>query len=801
MDNFPPRNPHLERGLDEILFRNGHPSFRKPPPTIHQRMMVVDHMRVRPPPPPAQHFMQPRPELDQMMNRGMMPKQHFHMPIHRVGPPMAVAPKTFQMNEWTNVIENRQMENDMGKMERSLNINDVNLNKNNMIQRRADLGIESYSYMVQKNMENKRNKFSKSSRFPMKKNNNNNNNNNNIRNKQFDRKRYHPDQMKSGKKKKFNKNEVSSSTPMEVKETKKLEDGEIASDTEEMNDDDYYAEYEPMSHDVSSQQLMEQKMMVNRASMIGFPMSKPLNYVRKDKVQSSQPISCHSNKSVKHIQRISKGKDGIRKKGRNLKHQRNIIDDDDDEEIGEIPSKNLQVKQSDEMDVDVRKKSTIKNEVEMKVVEKEKDVKMKREEIPEKKTKQILIPPCFPIPSEWLVEHPEYYEISGLDPKKFSGIKKKPHQKEKTNNNKNKVNVFDNVILTNDEIMEMTKTKNHFQLLRHALIYDDIGAIKALVAAETEHLSSMKIEEEFSEKNFINYLKHFQYIQTQSQLDDQREKLELMRKNVYKTRDQLNNETDKVKKEKLKKELVNKLILPIYPNRIDRSHYGRFTSDDTDDRISLYISQWLGEPKTEFIKRCVKKLGRVKTLSLFFLAEDIVNIGGWLTKDKKRSRTSGGIFFALLKRDYSLDQDVVKEILDDDVEVKAKKKKQSRQRKRQQLKEIEKNLLGKEDKKETNKIDILEEAKRWRNVPPPSIVSSTMNDPSILLQSNPYTMVSNQASLHPMFSHNLTVNETFPLMVNPANIASIGENVDGKIMGTINDVMEPIPMELFPTGN
>lgn len=75
---------------------------------------------------------------------------------------------------------------------------------------------------------------------------------------------------------------------------------------------------------------------------------------------------------------------------------------------------------------------------------------------------------------------------------------------------------------------------------------------------------------------------------------------------------------------------------------------------DLDEAVVKEIARCLKEPNHEVISRCVRVLGKKKSLELLYATQDIIDNGGMLTADGKRYRTPGGIYLQLVKVDETI---------------------------------------------------------------------------------------------------------------------------------------------------
>jgi hypothetical protein len=93
-----------------------------------------------------------------------------------------------------------------------------------------------------------------------------------------------------------------------------------------------------------------------------------------------------------------------------------------------------------------------------------------------------------------------------------------------------------------------------------------------------------------------------------------------------------------------------------------RTHI-RVTELDTDELVIREIARCLEEPNIDVITRCVRVLGKKKSLELLYATEDIVQTGGMLTSDGFRRRTPGGTYLQLVKIDQTILKCQKKQIL------------------------------------------------------------------------------------------------------------------------------------------
>lgn len=132
-----------------------------------------------------------------------------------------------------------------------------------------------------------------------------------------------------------------------------------------------------------------------------------------------------------------------------------------------------------------------------------------------------------------------------------------------------------------------------------------------------------------------------------------------------------------------------------------RSHV-HVTELDTEQAVAKEIAKQLCENNLEIISRCVKVLGRKKSLEILFATQDIEEIGGMFTSDGNRRRSPGGVYLQLIKRDDSILTVQKKQIFIED-EDKKKKKKIVKRLKQKAKFEIAKKVLHEQVKRDGQK--------------------------------------------------------------------------------------------------
>lgn len=86
----------------------------------------------------------------------------------------------------------------------------------------------------------------------------------------------------------------------------------------------------------------------------------------------------------------------------------------------------------------------------------------------------------------------------------------------------------------------------------------------------------------------------------------------------------------------------------------------------SDEDYGRDIAEKLEEEKSDLIIRVVAVIGKEASLNLFKITQKIEREGGMLTMNKFRRRTPGGIFLFLLKSSDKIDEELKKEVFDDD---------------------------------------------------------------------------------------------------------------------------------------
>lgn len=101
--------------------------------------------------------------------------------------------------------------------------------------------------------------------------------------------------------------------------------------------------------------------------------------------------------------------------------------------------------------------------------------------------------------------------------------------------------------------------------------------------------------------------------------------------------------------------------------------------------------------KVDLIERCVKTLGRNKSLELLYAAQDIEDAGGMYTEDDQRRRTPGGVYIQLIKSDNTILSVQKKKIFIQSLEEKKLHKRKKRFNQKQRLQREKAKLLEKDE--------------------------------------------------------------------------------------------------------
>lgn len=100
-----------------------------------------------------------------------------------------------------------------------------------------------------------------------------------------------------------------------------------------------------------------------------------------------------------------------------------------------------------------------------------------------------------------------------------------------------------------------------------------------------------------------------------------------------------------------KSELKNRLGgLVTFDENKSRAHIN-INEFDSEDIVASKIAKYLKENNMELMLRIVKVLGRTKALEILYATEDIQEIGGMPTAEGNRSRTPGGCYIQLVRKD------------------------------------------------------------------------------------------------------------------------------------------------------
>lgn len=90
------------------------------------------------------------------------------------------------------------------------------------------------------------------------------------------------------------------------------------------------------------------------------------------------------------------------------------------------------------------------------------------------------------------------------------------------------------------------------------------------------------------------------------------------------------------------------------------------TLEASDDDFGRDMAEKLEEEKCDLILKVVSVIGREASFNLYKITQRIEREGGMLTMMKNRRRTPGGIFLFLLKTSDKIDEDLKKEIFNND---------------------------------------------------------------------------------------------------------------------------------------
>ncbi|XP_045501682.1 phosphorylated adapter RNA export protein [Colias croceus] len=112
-----------------------------------------------------------------------------------------------------------------------------------------------------------------------------------------------------------------------------------------------------------------------------------------------------------------------------------------------------------------------------------------------------------------------------------------------------------------------------------------------------------------------------------------------------------------------------------------------FTADDPLESIASEIAEKLAEEKKDLIARIVEVLGASKAIEIYKETQTVEADGGMLVMNGTRRRTSGGVYFFLLKRDDEVSQAMVNKIFNEDRKETARKIKKGRVKSRQKVME------------------------------------------------------------------------------------------------------------------
>jgi PHAX RNA-binding domain len=90
------------------------------------------------------------------------------------------------------------------------------------------------------------------------------------------------------------------------------------------------------------------------------------------------------------------------------------------------------------------------------------------------------------------------------------------------------------------------------------------------------------------------------------------------------------------------------------------------THESNDVEFSREMAENLEEEKCDLIMKVVSVIGREASMNLYKITQKIEREGGMLTMMKNRRRTPGGIFLFLLKTSDKIDEDLKKEVFNND---------------------------------------------------------------------------------------------------------------------------------------
>lgn len=110
------------------------------------------------------------------------------------------------------------------------------------------------------------------------------------------------------------------------------------------------------------------------------------------------------------------------------------------------------------------------------------------------------------------------------------------------------------------------------------------------------------------------------------------------------------------------------------------------------EQLASDIAVKLGEDKVKLIGEVVRVLGPVKARAVFEQTRSVQRVGGMMVNDGSRRRTSGGVFFQLLRTDPEVSEQMAKEMFREEVRESEMVKRRIRRVKRRARKSMEKQL-------------------------------------------------------------------------------------------------------------
>ncbi|KPJ03249.1 PREDICTED: phosphorylated adapter RNA export protein [Papilio xuthus] len=111
------------------------------------------------------------------------------------------------------------------------------------------------------------------------------------------------------------------------------------------------------------------------------------------------------------------------------------------------------------------------------------------------------------------------------------------------------------------------------------------------------------------------------------------------------------------------------------------------TTEDPIENIAEEIAEKLSESKKELVVRILQVVGASKAIELYKETQRVEADGGMLVMNGTRRRTSGGIYFFLLKHDEDISQAMISQIFVEDRKTSARKVKKALAKNRQKIME------------------------------------------------------------------------------------------------------------------